>query len=71
MLKKDSVCNNSIQLLYTQCSCCKGLAVLLKMKLTIFAFAFLDQVLVLYIVVATLAEEPGPAKRRNCIIEQF
>ena len=45
--------------------------VLLKMKLTIFAFALLYQVLVLYIVVATFAEEPGPAKRRKCIIEQL
>ena len=35
------------------------------MKLTIFAFAFLYQVLVLHIVVATLAEEPGPAERRK------
>ena len=62
--EKDSVCNNSIQLLIT-CSRCKGLAVPLKMKLTIFAFAFLYQVLVLHIVVATLAEEPGPAERRK------
>ena len=32
-------------------------------KLTAFAFALLYQVLVLYIVVATLAKEPGPAKK--------
>ena len=51
--EKDSVCNNF--------NFEKGFkAFPLKRRLTVFAFALLYQVLVLHIVVATLAEEPGP-----------